>query len=73
MKKNHFFTFVGTIVIALGIVSCTNDNGNYLLKNHVVFNRLPGEMYDMNMELVGTGDMDIYFTANKITTPALYK
>lgn len=47
--------------------SITNDNGNYLLKNHVVFNRLPGEMYDMNMELVGTGDMDIYFTANKIT------
>ena len=29
MKKNHFFTFVGTLAIALGIVSCTNDDGNY--------------------------------------------
>ena len=29
MKKKLLFTFVGTLAIALGIVSCTNDNGNY--------------------------------------------
>ena len=29
MKKNHFFTFVGTLVIALGVISCTNDDGKY--------------------------------------------
>lgn len=31
MKKNHFFTFVGTLVIALGVISCTSDDGNYSL------------------------------------------
>ena len=29
MKKKLFFTFVGTLAIALGIVSCTNDDGKY--------------------------------------------
>ena len=44
-----------------------NDNGNYVLKNHVVLDKLPGEQYGLKMALVGTSDMDIYFTADKIT------
>ena len=31
MKKNHFFTFVGALAIALGVASCTSDDGNYSL------------------------------------------
>ena len=31
MKKNHFFTFVGTLAIALGVISCTSDDSNYSL------------------------------------------
>ena len=29
MKKNLFFASVGTLVIALGVISCTNDDGKY--------------------------------------------
>ena len=28
MKKNHFFTFVGALAIALGVASCTSDDEN---------------------------------------------
>ena len=29
MKKNHFFTFVGALAIALGVASCTSDDENH--------------------------------------------
>ena len=29
MKKNHFFTFVGALAIALGGASCTSDDENH--------------------------------------------
>ena len=29
MKKNHFFTFIGALAIALGVASCTSDDENH--------------------------------------------
>ena len=31
MKKKLLFTFVGALAIALGVASCTSDDGNYSL------------------------------------------
>lgn len=72
MKKSIPMTIEGDVEDYATVTSTfTNDNGYYVLKNHVVLDKLPGDQYGLKMELVGTSDMDIYFTADKISKVVL--